>query len=73
MFELEVTRLAREEGGHVLALLAHRFGDLDLADESVQDALLAAAQWQVVPANPPRLAVHRRPQSRGRPTATRGR
>ena len=52
MFELEVTRLAREEGGHVLALLAHRFGDLDLADEAVQDALLAAASWTSVPANP---------------------
>ena len=47
-----LTRLAREESGHVLALLAHRFGDLDLADEAVQDALLAAAQWTVIPANP---------------------
>jgi len=52
MFPEIVTKLAREESGHVIALLAHRFGDLDLADESVQDALLAAAQWQVVPANP---------------------
>lgn len=51
-FDEEITRLAREEGGHVLALLAHRFGDLDLADESVQDALLAAASWEAVPANP---------------------
>ncbi len=47
-----LTHLAREESGHVTALLAHRFGDLDLADEAVQDALLAAAQWTVVPANP---------------------
>jgi RNA polymerase sigma-70 factor (ECF subfamily) len=51
-FDEAVTRLAREEGGHVLALLAHRFGDLDLADEAVQDALLAAASWEAVPANP---------------------
>jgi len=51
-FDSEITRLAREEGGHVLALLAHRFGDLDLADEAVQDALLAAASWEAVPANP---------------------
>ncbi|MBN9238123.1 MAG: RNA polymerase [Micrococcales bacterium 70-64] len=51
-FDAEITRLAREEGGHVLALLAHRFGDLDLADECVQDALLAATSWESVPANP---------------------
>jgi RNA polymerase sigma-70 factor (ECF subfamily) len=48
-----VTRLAREESGHVLALLAHRFGDLDLADEAVQDALLTASQWSTIPDNPP--------------------
>lgn len=36
----------------MLALLAHRFGDLDLADECVQDALVAAAAWTEVPANP---------------------
>ena len=52
MFDEAVTRLAREESGHVLALLAHRFGDLDLADEAVQDALLAATSWEHVPTNP---------------------
>jgi RNA polymerase sigma-70 factor (ECF subfamily) len=51
-----VTRLAREEGGRVLALLAARFGDVDLADESVQDALVQAVEtWTAdgVPDNPP--------------------
>lgn len=47
-----VTRLAREESGRVLALLANRLGDLDLADESVQDALVEALSWTVVPDNP---------------------
>jgi RNA polymerase sigma-70 factor (ECF subfamily) len=50
-----LTRAAREEGGRVLALLARRFGDLDLADESVQDALVDAARtWpeRGVPDNP---------------------
>lgn len=50
-----LTTAAREEGGRVLALLAHRFGDLDLADEALQDALVEASQvWPVdgVPANP---------------------
>jgi RNA polymerase sigma-70 factor (ECF subfamily) len=48
-----VTRLAREESGRVIALLAHRFGDLDLADDAVQDALLEALQWNEIPDNPP--------------------
>ncbi|MEV8253319.1 sigma-70 family RNA polymerase sigma factor [Rhodoglobus sp. NPDC076762] len=46
-----VTRLAREESGHVLALLTHRFG-LDVADDAVQDALVEALNWAVVPDNP---------------------
>tara|TARA_R110002051_G_scaffold310985_1_gene384511 strand:+ start:1248 stop:2516 length:1269 start_codon:yes stop_codon:yes gene_type:complete len=46
-----VTRLAREESGHVLALLTHRFG-LDVADDAVQDALVEALNWAVVPGNP---------------------
>ncbi len=59
-----VTRLAREEGGRVTAILAARFGDLDLADESVQEALVeAVATWpdRGVPDNPPAwlLAVAR--------------
>jgi RNA polymerase sigma-70 factor (ECF subfamily) len=51
-----LTRLAREESGRVLALLARRFRDLDLADEAVQDALATAARrWPVdgIPTNPP--------------------
>ncbi|MBH0116223.1 sigma-70 family RNA polymerase sigma factor [Salinibacterium sp. NG253] len=46
-----VTRLAREESGHVLALLTHRFG-LDVADDAVQDALVEALNWGSVPDNP---------------------
>lgn len=51
-FAEAVTRLAHEQSGRVIALLAHRFGDLDLADESVQDAVVAALDWDEVPANP---------------------
>lgn len=50
-----LTRVAREESGRVLALLARRFRDLDLADEAVQDALATAARtWPVdgIPTNP---------------------
>jgi RNA polymerase sigma-70 factor, ECF subfamily len=52
--ETAITRLAREESGRVLALLARRFNDLDLADESVQEALIEAARvWpeQGIPTN----------------------
>jgi RNA polymerase sigma-70 factor (ECF subfamily) len=60
-----LTRLAREDSGRVLALLARRFGDVDLADDAIQDALLEAARtWPAVgePANPAGwlLAVARR-------------
>ena len=60
-----LTRLAREHSGRVLALLARRLGDLDLADDAVQDALVEAVQtWpdRGVPDNPPAwlLTVARR-------------
>jgi RNA polymerase sigma-70 factor (ECF subfamily) len=50
-----ITQLAREESGRVLALLAARVGDLALADDAVQEALIeAAATWPTrgIPANP---------------------
>ena len=50
-----LTRLARDDGSRVLALLARQYGDLDLADEAVQDALIEAARsWPTggVPDNP---------------------
>jgi RNA polymerase sigma-70 factor, ECF subfamily len=50
-----ITNLAHQESGRVLALLARRFGDLDLADDAVQEALIEAAQhWPKtgIPQNP---------------------
>lgn len=50
-----ITHLAREHSGQVLALVANRFGDLDLADEAVQQGLIAAAtHWpeRGIPDNP---------------------
>ena len=49
-----INRLAREESGRVLALLAGRFNDLNLADEAVQEGLIEAARvWpmQGIPSN----------------------
>ncbi len=39
-----VTDVFREEAGPVTAALIRRFGDFDLAEESVQDALIAALE-----------------------------
>lgn len=53
--ELALTALTRHDSGRVLAVLARRFGDLDLADEAVQEALVeAATAWQRtgIPSNP---------------------
>ncbi len=53
--DVELSRLAREHAPRVLALLAGRFGDVDLADEAVQEALIEATRtWPEgeVPSNP---------------------
>lgn len=39
-----ITDLARNHSGRVLAVLANKFGDLDLADEAVQEALIRASE-----------------------------
>jgi RNA polymerase sigma-70 factor (ECF subfamily) len=53
--EAALTALAREDGGRVLALLARQFGDVDLAEDAVQDGLVEATRtWPDagVPDNP---------------------
>ena len=42
----EIARVFREEYGRVVAVLVRRFGDIDLAEEAVQDAFTAAVdRW----------------------------
>ena len=51
----EVDRIFREEHGRVVATLARRFGDLDLAEDAAGEALVAALEsWPAsgVPPNP---------------------
>ena len=51
-----IIAVAREDSGRILAVLARRFGDLDLADDAVQDALAKAVEtWPTggIPDNPP--------------------
>jgi RNA polymerase sigma-70 factor (ECF subfamily) len=50
-----IARVFREQSGRVIAGLIRRFGDIDLAEEAVQDAFLTAAQqWPTngLPPNP---------------------
>lgn len=54
-FLAEIERIHREEHGRVVASLARRFGDLDIAEDAAGEALLAAVeQWPAhgVPPNP---------------------
>jgi RNA polymerase sigma-70 factor, ECF subfamily len=51
----EIERVFREEYGRAVAALVRRFGDIDIAEEAVQDAFAAAAQrWPSggLPASP---------------------
>jgi RNA polymerase sigma-70 factor, ECF subfamily len=40
----EIERIFRNEYGRAVAVLVHRFGDIDIAEEAVQDAFTAALQ-----------------------------
>lgn len=60
-----LARIRKEERSRLLAALVSRFGDLDLAEDATQDALLAAAEtW-------PRTGVPDRPLAWLMTTATR--
>src|SRR5512145_3220701 len=51
----QVERIFREEHGRVLAALISHFGDFDLAEDAIQDALVNALErWQGdgIPENP---------------------
>ena len=51
----EIERIVREEHGRVVATLARRFGDLDVAEDAASEALLTAVErWPVegFPPNP---------------------
>src|SRR5215204_2425622 len=51
----EIGRVFREESGQVVAFLVRLFGDIDIAEEAVQDAfVVATAKWPStgLPPNP---------------------
>lgn len=64
----------REERGRLLALLAARFGDLDLAEEVTAEALLAAVETLATLRGPARaagMAGHHGPAQGPRPDPAR--
>ena len=69
-----VERVFRQESGRAVATLVRLFGDIDIAEEAVQDAFVVAAQSLARrghPAQPGRLDRDHRPQPRDRPLPPR--
>ena len=67
-----IDRLFRRESGQAVAVLARAFGDLDRAEEAVQDAFVVALErWprDGVPANPAAWITHDGAQQGDRPAA----
>ena len=63
-------RIFREESGRVVATLVRLFGDIDIAEEAVQEAFVVATErWPTtgLPPNPRRLDHHDGPQPCHRP------
>ena len=71
----EIERVFRDEYGRAVAVLARVFGDIDIAEEAVQEAFATAvARWPDTraAAGAGRLDHHDRAQPRDRPAAPRG-
>ena len=49
----EIERVFREESGQAVASLIRVFGDIDLAEDAVQDAFVAAVRKWPVDGQPP--------------------
>jgi RNA polymerase sigma-70 factor, ECF subfamily len=68
--EAEVRRIFREESGHAVASLIRVFGDIDLAEDAVQDAFAIALRkrpQEGLPPNPGGWITTHRPQPRPTP------
>ena len=71
----EIERVFREEYGRAVAVLVRVFGDIDLAEEAVQDAFTVAVQrWPSdrAAAEPGGMDHHHRPQPGDRPAPPGG-
>jgi RNA polymerase sigma-70 factor (ECF subfamily) len=52
----EIARVFREEYGRAAAVLARQFGDIDLAEEAIQDAFTVALEHWAISGRPPSAA-----------------
>jgi RNA polymerase sigma-70 factor, ECF subfamily len=52
----EIERVFREEYGRAVAVLARHFGDIDLAEEAIQDAFAIALERWPASGRPPSAA-----------------
>ena len=71
----DIERTFREESGRAVATLVRFFGDIDLAEDAVQEAFavaLDAVAGDRLAAQPRRLDHHDGPQPGDRPAAPRG-
>ena len=71
----ELERIFREESGRAVATLVRLFGDIDIAEEAVQEAFVVAAAAVAgdrAAAQPGRVDHHHRPQPGDRPAAPGG-
>ena len=71
----DIGRVFREEYGRAVSVLVRVFGDIDTAEDAVQDAFArAVARWPVdgLPPEPGGLDHHYRPEPGHRPAAPGG-
>ena len=71
----DIARVFRQESGRAVATLVRLFGDIDIAEEAVQEAFVVASErWpdDGPAAQPGRLDHHDGPQPGHRPAAARG-
>ena len=71
----DIERVFREEYGRAVSVLVRVFGDIDIAEDAVQDAFArgrAALARRRPAAEPGRLDHHHRPEPGDRPAAPRG-
>ena len=71
----DIERVFRAEYGRAVSVLVRAFGDIDLAEDAVQDAFTEAVRrWPGagIPPSPAGLDHHHRPQPGHRPAAPGG-
>ena len=72
--DTDIARIFRAEYGRAVSVLVRAFGDIDLAEDAVQDAFTEAVRrWPAAGlAQPGRLDHHHRPEPGHRPAAPGG-